>query len=424
MSNRRNPKDQAEPHLQKRFDAYSFATVASAVLVAILAIPPVYWSYMCRSSAKWCEGSLVSPRTDNETRERVAKQIAGAENGTAFLGLQVRSAGFWPFNDRLDVVAKFDGGTETVIDTMPPSVSYEAYATPDRAFVGIASISLHPQASRLTAYFPFAGLTKRVFDIEPGYGEGVVAVRNLTYQSEKKRIIVDVTSPNASVKINASTKFAIASTLFGRPESSYGATIAIELSDTLHVRTAYALENEARYAQSEKAFEECRLKAEASDHNEGDVVICPRIQDSDLTTFAGSIAILHWHNGRLEEAAVDSCSRFPYWVSDPSRKAAYVTCDLTSITPDRSDVWLSVYRPPFKDETYFFKAMSCDGLSLFDIQSNGGRGYKFQLSTNCPKISVNEKTFDVELPGDGSKLSAMYVLEVDEHQIPQALRPL
>jgi hypothetical protein len=424
MSDRAKVNENVEPSLKKRFDIYAFATVASAVVVAVLAIPPVYWSYMCRSSGKWCEGSLVSPRADSDTREQVAKQIASDKNGSAFLGLQVRSAGFWPINDRLDVVAKFDDGSETAIDTMPPTVAYEVHATPDRAFVGVASTSEHPQASRLTAYFPFSGLTKRVFDIAPSYGEGLVALRSLTYQPEKKRIVVDIKSPTVYVKINDNKNFALGHTRYSTDGSDYGATVAIELSETLHVRSAFTVENEERFAQSEKAFNQCRTDAESRQHNDGDVELCERSQDSNLARIGGSLSILNWQGGKLVEVATNTCGEGSYWMRDPSKKAAYVTCDISGSMTGSSVTWLSIYRPPFEEETYFLNASSCDELSLYDIRAKATGDYVFQLWTNCAKVSVNDKAFDIELPPDGNKLRAMYVLELDEHQIPQALKPL
>lgn len=402
-------------------DWWKIAAVLAAVFAALVAAPPVYWGYLCRSSGTWCEGSYLPPRIDDNARERAARRIASDHEGKSFSGLEVQEAGFWPFGSRIDVIAKFEDGSKTIIDTMPSGRgAVEIYNDPSRAFVGVLTTVGSDNVARLIAYFPKHDLTRRVFDFSAGpHNEYPVSLSNLSYVENERRIVFDLsgTHPWIAVNNNQEAKFSISSSVHN--ESIYGATVALNLSDTLHVKSVHTIDNEREFAVSEGAFEKCKDDIEGERTKaDGDVFFCRRTQSSDLRHRVGSLSIFEWRNGALNEVAVNHCD-LPYWIKDPKKQIVYVTCLHQALA--KSSTWLSVYMRPFREITYFFDG-DCRDISLFDIRSEAQHQLVFRLWTNCATISVNEKPFDIALPPSG-ELRAMYTLVTDDDGLPVSLEP-
>lgn len=425
MSGQRRIKDpEAKMEVpQRRYDISHIAMVASAVLVALLAAPPVYWGYLCRSSGTWCEGSYVSPSSDASARQKVARQIAVDADGNSFLGLQVRKGGFWPFPRRLDVVAQFTDGTETTIDTLPSDAQeIEVYKEPSLSFVGITWKAPSIKGARITGYFPRLNMAKRVFDLGSNLKSisFSISLSNLTYIPSQKRIVVDLRSSYTWFTLNDANQFQIAD--YKTYLDAYGATVAINLSDTLHVTSVHTVENERNYAEAQRDFENCKRDIRQDPNEEGDLFLCWQSQTSDLTLKRQAVSILEWSKDALKIVAEDGCSS-SYWTRDPSKKVAFVACGNADMATNSARTQLGVYKRPFNEITYFLKG-SCSELTMYDMRSNGPDGIAFQLWTNCNRIMVNDRGFDIALPSDGAPLRAMFELKTDKNGLPVSLSPL
>lgn len=386
--------------------------------------PPLIWGYMCRSSGTWCEGSYVPPRVSDDGRKLVAEKILTEPGDGGFTGLSVRRAGFWPIGTRLDVIANFSNGQEVAIDTLPDDHTVQVYQSPTLSIAALTINSHH--RVRIISYFPRQKLTKRIFELgAAGLDNLDISVSNLSYDEAKKRLVFDLQSsfPWLRVNDNQETLFQLSG---NSSDKIYGATVALTLSETLHAQSVFPISNEEEFSNSESRYQSCKAAFASEQHEEGDLFACRRTQTDDLSVERGSLTILEWRNGNVTDADIDNCT-WPGWVLDPSKKLMFVTCNHSYEAGAQGEnahtnLWLSIYKRPFDEITYFFEG-DCRDISIFNIRTIGRNSLVFELATSCDKLSVNDHKFDLTRSPDGKGLRATYKLELDGEGLPLSLKP-
>lgn len=413
---------------EKNRPALSISSITMAVCAVVgiaLTAAPVYWGYMCRTSGTWCDGSIVPPRTSDDGRKAVADRIASDLGGKAFTGLSVRQAGFWPFSTRLDVVANFQGDKEIAVDTLPDDASnFQLFQDQNLAFAGL--VVNKRTAAFIISYFPHSRFAKRVFEFwHHGASKIEISISNPAYVESKRRIVFDIRSsyPWITVNNSQSTQFKLSGY---STDESFGGTIAMNLSDTFHVNSIYPVSNEEKYAKSEMDFESCKAGIAVTHQEDGDLSACQRNQTSDLNAEGRALTVFEWSNKKLNAVADQYCD-LPYWVLDPSKKEMFSTCDQSARShrygeKEHSSTWLSVYKKPFDEITYFFDG-DCKDLSIFNIRKNGNSALVFELQTDCKAITISDRIFELPSKSNTTRVHDFFELVFDSGGLPVSLKP-
>lgn len=406
-----------------------------AFLSLVVASAPTYWTYQCRSSGVFCEGSITAPQSTARNLEGVTERMTTDAGRKAFQGLFVSEGGFWPFTHRRDLVARFSGEPDVAIDTFPYSDGEAAIYNNDREhIVAIVRMSSGTHAASVVAYFPSANLAKRTFDLQCAYEyqrKDVVRVANFGYSHEQRRIIVDVSSPCETLALSTGQSFDIGRGLFrshGSDRGPYGASVAIMLSASFHVAAAHAVHLEERRKEAIGNVEQCKHQYFAlPDRRNGDLWPCLSSQADDLTMRWRQLEVYQFEEARgLVHSDSDNCE-LAYWHLSKDRKAIFVACGETSRDLSKSDLRLSEYRSTHmgaREITHFIKG-DCRHLAGYEFETaDDGKSLDFRLDTNCSELEIDGRTFSVPLMPGTVKTVAMYRLFRDQHEIVVGLSPL
>lgn len=406
-----------------------------AFLGVLFAAFPTYWTYKCRATGVFCEGSAIGPQAIDRNLERVTEKIATDEGRKAFRGLFVKDGGIWPFTYRRDLVARFSGAPDVTIDTFPYSANEAVIYNNDRDhIVAIVRSPSGRHASTIIAYFPSANLAKRIFDLRCEYESGrasPVSVSNLGYLPVERRLIIDVSSPCDRLELSTGQTFDINRRPFrslGNDRGPFGATVAINFSTTYHVASAHAVHLEDRRAEAIRDVEACkRAYRVLLDKKEGDLWPCKSIQGDDLTIRWRRLEIYrHGAADGLVLSDFDNCD-LSYWHLGTDRKSVFVTCGERSLDVSERELRLSEYRSTsigVRELTYFIKG-ECSHLAGYEFESAAdGRSLNFRLETNCSALEIDGRKFSVSLTPPATKTVAMYRLFRDENGIVVGLSPI
>lgn len=395
---------------------------------------PAYWSYLCRSQGVYCEGSIAGPQSISRNLEGVTERISTEAGRKTFQGLFVADGGFWPLTHRRDLVARFAGEPDVVIDTFPYGEGEATIYNNDREhIVAIVRTPTLGGGTSVSAYFPAANLAKRSFEIGCAYGhlkDKAVRVSNFAYLPESRRVIIDVSSPCEDLSLSTGQSFDLRRSLFrstSLDRAPYGATVAISFSTTLHVVSAHAVHLEERRKEALRDVNVCKEHYQIlSDRVEGDLWPCMSNQSEDLSSPRRQLEIYRNSMNELKLVGHDNCN-MPFWHLGRDRRAVFVTCDQETLDKAKSDVWLSEYRSVstgVSEATHFMKG-NCDHLAGYDFEdSSDGSSLDFRLETNCAEVDVDGKNFSIPLMPGTVRTVAMYRLFRDRHGVVVGLSPL
>lgn len=307
-----------------------------------------------------------------------------------------------------------------------PRIAMElnSFKIPKSAFAGV--VINRQQSAQVITYFPRQNLARRLFDIGAGdISRSAISISNLTYVSEKRRIIFDLKSsyPFVTINDNDDLQFQIGSHIHSK---QFGATVALELSDTFHALTAFPVERQRKHEEFERALDNCKADALSSNKEEGDLFACYRSQTNNLKYDRQSLTIFEWAKSYLREVSVENCDT-PYWVRDPSKKIFFTTCQVD--LPGRFDGtkrtsgWLSVHKTPFEERVYLFEG-ECRDISMFNLKVSSNDALTFELQTECTKIVMSDRVFELVSNPAHKRIHAIYELAFDKDGLPLSLRPL
>jgi len=208
-------------------------------------------------------------------------------------------------------------------------------------------------------------------------------------------------------------------------EEAYAATVAVDLSETLHVSSFHTLKDEKEFTDSKSKFDACESNLRKEKGNDGDVHFCFEHR-FDINRTGRQLSVFEWQNADLVAVSDSRCYGNFYWNVDPSSKIGFSTCyeDLIFEREKKeTSISLEVYKRPFDEKMYLFKG-ECEDITLWDMRLLSTSEIAFTLVTDCATIRVDDRPFQIHKPSDGGKLRAAYALIFDKNGFPTALKPL
>ncbi len=431
LARRTNPSKSANP-TDDAFRKGKWLSVSEilAAIAIIVAATPAYWSYECRSTGTFCEGSFAAPTITEKKKDVVLAKLEANGGEQNFDGLSIREAGVWPFAKRYDVVASFKDGTEVAVDSFPVDQISQVLIADKNSLIAVVGRESEASEVKVTAYFPSFKLAKRIFEIAAAFHSGgSIKVSNLTFDASEKSLTMDVVSPSPWLVINnnKSTQFSINHS--DADSGPFGATVTVELTDDLHVKKAYDQTNRVAFEKSQEDVANCKKSALGdADLTEGTLVPCYKVQDESLNLRSAALLVFEWKAGQfhqVERVTCDSC----YWNYDGANKTLFVTNDRSFTYSQKrgsrqADLWLSIIRVPFNKERTIFVRGDCKGFNVYEMAYADDLTIRFQLTTDCATVTINNTRFDIR-PAErkGIEVTQIYRLKLDRDGLPVSLGP-
>lgn len=417
--------------LPERTNLLAFVTAGATVLAIIVAAAPVYWSYLCRSSGQFCEGSVAAPIITSQNTDTLNKRLATVEGKASFDGLLVEKRGNWIFGSRYDVTARFKDGSSLVVDTMPDDFNTIEVVNDnsDKMSAVVASGSDIDDLSLITAYFTEERLVKRVFVFSCGGSGGVqskyITLRNLDYSLKVRRLTSDISTSCKSISVNSATQLELAE--YASQDGPYGYNVILQLTESAHLDAMYTKKAEEEFKKSEQKYVECLNGITAASQKlDGEVWACYKYRSYIDTKNISVLKVFEWSNGELKEIGSRHCQDGVYWTGGSNRKAIFASCSSRSYGEHPvSSLDISIFNKPFDRENYFSFEGACNELNAWNMQfvGQGDSSIKFEFVTNCSEIAINDIKFPVDL-GDAGIIRKMYRLGIDEDGLVATLEPL
>lgn len=381
---------------------FKWASLAVGLLTVLLMAVPTYWSYQCRSSGNFCEGSFVAPDMKSVvTKNRVIfeEKISSSLGEKEFEGIRFRKQGHWFFRERLEVVAKFRGQKPLIIDTLnvdidDVEISYEKGNK--AAVISIPSFETSRPEAEIFAYIPVKNFLKRHYKIKcNSYGK--ISIQNLSFSLVTKKIFFDLST--SCKPLNVTGGFSLLqgenfeiekmNIIFGKVTET---SVTLNLSETYNVLSALTkheimqIKSVSR-ASANKLFTECVNKIKSRPFKkEGELFGCYNLKNNEnFTTFV--VTIFSWKNRKLIELETHHADSF---TKDPKGNVIFTTDhDVTSIS-DLKFITLNIHKAPFSNQKRYTLRGECSRMLIAPVKFiQIGRFVLFELLTDCTHIWIN-----------------------------------
>lgn len=377
----------------------------TSLAAVILAVPPVYWSYLCRSHGEFCEGSFAAPSVTDESKDRLDRRLTSLEGQVSFDGLAIKRRGVWLFGHRLDVVAKFKDGSELTIDVLPAETKMtEIYNAPTYAAAVIPEIEDGQKGrSVITAYFLQSGVTKRTFAVQCAQDEirnvHTVSISNFAYLPAMRRMLFDVISSCRSISLNANAEIDLRKRDWDTTPP-FGSELRVELSETLHLAAAFTETQEREYLDARAALAQCRDRAIVqADKIAGELWACYQSRSDKVGARVSKVTIYEWDSGALNE--VDSI----YGNNSIMKSKHKMTIFAVNNGIVEKTSAINIIKKPYERERYYRFEGECKQIYIWQPDyTDDGRHIEFELDTDCNEITVNDRNFSISVPTGMKKL--------------------
>lgn len=400
----------AHHHLQ-------WALVVLAALTFISTAPPVYWSYICRTTGKLCEGSFVATGAAAANRDRVDRLLSNPADRDKLARLSIVKRGIWPWSERYDVVAYLSDGSNLVVDTI--NNGSRGIAINQQQDNISALVTNNAGGSRSIVLYDYKNnLTRRDFAIScESESTAEIEIGNVFIDRAAQTLFADIQSACPVISVNNNLSVDIRKTK--NDSQPFGDTLIIELLPSLHARQAYTLSRDQELKKSEAEYQGCLAKLSKAGGKEGEVSACFRERnDRDLIS-GPEIVILEWTAGKLQEVSTAECfGSFLNWSRSQSHRAVLSICRFEIPGNDRKTNYIEVYRKPFERIKVYELEWSCEDFMMFNADLPDGRmGVEFELETTCDSVKVDGIEF--YLPGlASSKRQGIFVIHTTpDHRV-------
>lgn len=402
----------------ERIALYSLLVATISVIIpAVLA----YWSYQCRSTGRFCEGSPAAPAANDTVRAGVVDRLSSSEGLQSFKGLTIRRAGFWPFGKRFDVVAIFKD-SETAIDSVPADDVDDIFSVQNNSVAAFLRSSQPESEARITAYFPPL-LLKRTFSFgSPFSSTGTdIKIANLSFDLDRKELFLDVVTKASALRINDNDNTIFYIGKNAGFTTTYGATVAVELTDDFHVKKAYDVANRFAFEKSQLEMADCKKKASDQARHPGSLYACLQEQGEDLAVRDRTLKIFEWDGSRLNEVATQASCSNCYWKVDEDHQTMFVITDHQHDF-NHVNTWLSIIRKPFEIERTLFVEGECKEFFPYEPAYLDDYTVRIQLTTDCSAVTISNRAIAFRSPDQkGQKITEYYLLRLDANGLPVSL---
>lgn len=174
---------------------FKWASLAVGLFTVLLMALPTYWSYQCRSTGNFCEGSFVAPDIKSvvaKNQEIFEERISSSLGEKNFKGIRFRKQGHWFFREHLEVIAQFKDQKPLIIDTLDVDLDDVEITYEDSnkaALVSISSIDTLKPKAEIFAYIPLKNVLKRHFKIQCN-SHGKISIQNLSFSLIQKELFL------------------------------------------------------------------------------------------------------------------------------------------------------------------------------------------------------------------------------------------
>ena len=395
-------------------------------------------SITCRLGGLYCEYSLVSPdfaQIQRKDRALLDERLAKPSGIDEFKYLSAEPVGGWFWQDRLGIYANFADDNRLLVDTIPiENDDYRILYAQDKQIAAVAvpsEVTWSPEAN-LYAYFPAISFLQRQYSLNcrSDY-DTTIAIRNLSYEVEKREFLFDFIAGCAPVLLNSQYTLATAPGVRG---ARAGATAKLVLTDTFHIasaKTSWSEEEEDKlrneYDQSQRAFSDCRDRIlKRPQKREGQLFSCwQKLAEPDNRV--PEAVVFQWRDGSSQQVA--SLKGSGEAIEDPDNNAVFLGVSSKSSgvlwQSDTQMAQLKVVtggRP--QGATYEFKGY-CREMSLRPQHlADAGGSFQLEIETDCTEIAIDGVSFSTQFKPTETqdRTKALYVLVVDENRFAKELR--
>ncbi len=404
--------------------------VLVAVLSLVAAALPAYWSWLCRSQGQFCERSAFPLRNDVASTNTINRRLQSKGGRQQFRGISVREAGYWPFENRYDVVASFANGDERVIDSVSIDRVDDIVDVIDGPAFLYAS-STEAEHAFIRGYFADTKIVKRQFQFHSyDYKRGFIMLSNLAFENTNTRLKLDI-STNASFEIN-NNKFIRVDKYY--PGDIKGITLYLDLDRTFHIEKAYTRAILDRYTQSQKSYAACIENAKDNATKDGELFHCYRSQLELSGDNFSATEILEWRATDRELNPVDRvlCNQSGQARKDDTGRRIVVSCNNKFRGQNETSSTLSIYAPPVRQEKTLFFGGSCRNIVIFDAKFVDDYTIDMELTTECNSLEINNQAFSVPTmlasqsavePNGDRERTESYRLKLNDRWQPVSFKP-